>query len=65
MEDETFECLDLDQVTQQISVTLGVAAARVRAAIDLLDAGNTLPFIARYRKEATKERSDVATEKTK
>ncbi len=29
MEDETFECLDLDQVTQQISVTLGVATARV------------------------------------
>ncbi len=60
MEDETFECLDLDQVTQQISVTLGVAAARVRAAIDLLDAGNTLPFIARYRKEATKELDELA-----
>ena len=26
---------------------------RVRAAVELLDAGNTIPFIARYRKEAT------------
>ena len=27
--------------------------AQVRAVIELLDAGNTIPFIARYRKEAT------------
>ena len=26
---------------------------QVQAVIDLLDAGNTIPFIARYRKEAT------------
>ena len=26
---------------------------QVRAVIELLDAGNTVPFIARYRKEAT------------
>ena len=26
---------------------------QVRAAVELLDAGNTIPFIARYRKEAT------------
>ena len=32
---------------------LGVRPAQVSAAIDLLDAGNTLPFVARYRKEAT------------
>ncbi|MCB8943290.1 MAG: RNA-binding transcriptional accessory protein [Ardenticatenaceae bacterium] len=38
---------------QQISRTLNVKATQVNAAIELIDAGNTLPFIARYRKEAT------------
>jgi uncharacterized protein len=37
----------------QIGAALGIAATKVAAAIELLDAGNTLPFIARYRKEAT------------
>ena len=37
----------------RIASELGLAQSRVGAAIDLLDAGNTLPFIARYRKEAT------------
>ncbi|MBN1147333.1 MAG: RNA-binding transcriptional accessory protein [Anaerolineales bacterium] len=36
-----------------IASQLGVSPERVSAAIELLDAGNTLPFIARYRKEAT------------
>lgn len=60
MEDESFETFNVDQVTQQISSLLGVAPGRVRSAIDLLDAGNTLPFIARYRKEATKELDELA-----
>jgi uncharacterized protein len=37
----------------QIARELHVKAAQVDSAIDLLDAGNTLPFIARYRKEVT------------
>ena len=37
----------------KIATQLNLARSRVAAAIDLLDAGNTLPFIARYRKEAT------------
>jgi len=37
----------------QIARLLDVRPAQVSAAIDLFDAGNTLPFIARYRKEAT------------
>src|ERR1700746_503513 len=37
----------------QISASLRLNPANVQAAIDLLDKGNTLPFIARYRKEAT------------
>lgn len=31
-----------------------ISASQVQAAIDLLEEGNTLPFIARYRKEATR-----------
>ncbi len=38
---------------QQIAATLKVAPRQVAAAITLLDEGNTLPFIARYRKEMT------------
>ncbi len=37
----------------QISTQLNLKPTQVSATIDLLDAGNTLPFIARYRKEAT------------
>jgi uncharacterized protein len=37
----------------RIARDLGLPPARVEAAIDLLDGGNTVPFIARYRKEAT------------
>ena len=36
-----------------IATELGVGRQQVVAAIGLLDEGNTLPFIARYRKEAT------------
>ena len=32
---------------------LSLRPEQVRAAVELLDAGNTIPFIARYRKEAT------------
>ncbi|MDP9999530.1 Tex family protein [Pseudarthrobacter sulfonivorans] len=37
----------------QIARELGVQAWQVRAAVELLDGGSTVPFIARYRKEAT------------
>lgn len=32
---------------------LNVKASQVKAAVELIDEGNTIPFIARYRKEAT------------
>jgi len=38
---------------QQIARTINVQPRQVAAAIELLDSGNTLPFIARYRKEVT------------
>jgi len=40
-------------VLQRIAAELGVGGHQVRAAVDLLDGGATVPFIARYRKEAT------------
>ncbi|MGA7324372.1 MAG: Tex family protein [Rhodomicrobium sp.] len=40
-------------IGQQIADELGVRAQQVHAAIELLDGGSTVPFIARYRKEAT------------
>ena len=40
-------------IAAQIAGELGVQPWQVKAAVDLLDAGSTVPFIARYRKEAT------------
>jgi uncharacterized protein len=40
-------------VAQRIAEELGVREGQVRVAIELLDGGATVPFIARYRKEAT------------
>src|SRR5262245_9023998 len=41
------------QIAQKIAQELGVRDAQVAAAVELLDGGATVPFIARYRKEAT------------
>ena len=38
---------------QSIATQLNIKPTQVQAAVDLLDGGNTIPFIARYRKEAT------------
>ncbi len=38
---------------EKIAQQLSIRAAQAAAAIELVEAGNTLPFIARYRKEAT------------
>jgi uncharacterized protein len=40
-------------VDQRIADELGVAVRQVTAAVELLDGGATVPFIARYRKEVT------------
>ena len=41
------------QIPQLIAQEIGAQAAQVTAAIQLLDEGATVPFIARYRKEVT------------
>lgn len=40
-------------IAAKIAQELGAGQGQVSAAIDLIDQGNTIPFIARYRKEAT------------
>ncbi|MDR2991499.1 MAG: RNA-binding transcriptional accessory protein, partial [Burkholderiaceae bacterium] len=42
-----------ETIAAQIAAELQVRPAQTRAAIDLLDGGATVPFVARYRKEAT------------
>jgi len=53
MDSPTYDCFNLDQAVQAIAAATGLPERQVRAAIELLEDGNTLPFIARYRKEAT------------
>ncbi|RDH87546.1 MAG: RNA-binding transcriptional accessory protein [endosymbiont of Escarpia spicata] len=43
----------MKRISQSIAETLSVRQAQVDATIQLLDEGATVPFIARYRKEAT------------
>ena len=40
-------------ILQVITQELGVQKWQVEAAVKLIDEGNTIPFISRYRKEAT------------
>ena len=47
------------KIVQGIASELGVAARQVAAAVALLDEGATVPFIARYRKEATGNLDDT------
>ena len=41
------------RIARQIATEIGAQPAQVVAAVDLLDGGATVPFVARYRKEAT------------
>ncbi|MCH6163589.1 Tex family protein [Streptomyces marispadix] len=43
----------------RIAEELGVLERQVKAAVELLDGGSTVPFIARYRKEATEMLDDA------
>jgi len=49
----------LNKILLQIAAELKARPAQVQAAIDLLDGGATVPFIARYRKEATEGLDDI------
>ena len=43
-----------------IALSLAISEKQVQATIELLEAGNTIPFIARYRKEATQGLDEIA-----
>ncbi|HWD01694.1 MAG TPA: Tex family protein [Amycolatopsis sp.] len=45
--------MSVQSVEERIAEELGVREGQVKAAVDLLDGGSTVPFIARYRKEVT------------
>ena len=47
-------------LTEIISKELGLDASRVKNTVELLEGGATVPFIARYRKEATGSMDEVA-----
>ncbi|WP_282695883.1 Tex family protein [Streptomyces sp. CC208A] len=46
-------------IEARIAEELGVRERQVKAAVELLDGGSTVPFIARYRKEATEMLDDA------
>ena len=48
------------RIVSALAAELGQPVARVEAVISLIDEGATIPFIARYRKEATGGMDDVA-----
>ena len=51
---------EISQLSKSIATTLGQPIASVTAAIKLFQDGNTIPFIARYRKEATNGLDEIA-----
>ncbi|HPX71269.1 MAG TPA: Tex-like N-terminal domain-containing protein, partial [Acholeplasmataceae bacterium] len=42
-----------EQVLREVSESLKISLKQINVVLQLLDEGNTIPFIARYRKEAT------------
>lgn len=48
-----------EQIINQIATELNVRPAQIAAATELLDNGDTVPFISRYRKEVTGGLSDA------
>ena len=46
-------------IQQRIATELGAGVAQIAAAVELLDGGATVPFVARYRKEVTGGLDDI------
>ncbi|HEX7890325.1 MAG TPA: Tex family protein [Ramlibacter sp.] len=49
----------MQKILRQIAAELRVQERQVAAAVELLDGGSSVPFIARYRKEATDGLDDI------
>lgn len=52
---EEQKALQQDRILKQVAKELQLPLTKVKASVSLLDEGNTIPFIARYRKEMTGE----------
>ena len=53
------ETATMQKIIRQIALEIKVQDHQVKAAVELLDGGATVPFIARYRKEATGGLDDI------
>lgn len=51
------------EIIKRLHEELGIETPKIEAAIRLIDEGNTIPFIARYRKEVTGNLTDVELRK--
>ena len=66
MENKTLENINIDKTNtdaknlRKIAEELGIKLWQAEAVTGLIDSGNTIPFIARYRKEATGAMDDEA-----
>ncbi len=49
----------MNAIIKQLARELGLKESQVVSTVELIDQGNTIPFIARYRKEATGNLSDI------
>ena len=49
----------MQKIIRQIAAEIKVNERQVRTAVELLDGGATVPFIARYRKEVTGGLDDI------
>ena len=49
----------MQKIIRQLAAEIKVGEHQIKAAVDLLDGGATVPFIARYRKEATDGLDDI------
>ena len=49
----------MEKIIRQLANEIKIAESQVRAAVELLDGGATVPFIARYRKEVTGGLDDI------
>lgn len=55
--------MDASAIVDRIAGDLSIGGQRISSAVELLDAGATIPFIARYRKEATAQLDEVQLER--
>ena len=55
--------MGVSAIVDRIAKDLSIDSERILVAVELLNAGSTIPFIARYRKEATRQLDEVQLER--